>query len=702
MTALAALIPVLPTVLRSLLVLAALIGLGASAGKRLMPSLPAAWRTFFGLLAVVAIFIILGSGTYYLYELNRPSLSLIILATGFVALLIPAPPLKASLIPDEHTDKRRPRKTLFAAVGLVLTVLYISLAHYAFIILRYAATDASIRSPWDVVPRMYFVIFFLLAFGAFALALGGVRPALHLPVTAAIALLLTGVAAAVYAVGYGFDPFIHQATEKVIVATGAIHPKPFYYIGQYVLVAGLTLLTGAPLQQIDTWLAPIASTLIAACAFWSLRSTFGLRRESALAAALAAYLWPVSSFIVTTPQGFSNVLTIITALLALPAAAESFPRVIVALLALATAAVHPLAGVPMIIFAALLFFLTTYERTSGAHELGRKLVFAEIILMGSVALPAIFVVNSWISNAGVTLNAELLRAPTVIIEELAGPAPVLRRFMAAYDFAYSWKNTQYLTLFLLAAAGLWLARKRDRISAVFAWGAGMFLANYLLLKAFIRFPFLISYERSNYADRILDLTLFLLMPVGLYAVAVAVEKIRTGFPLLKIGAGMLLAALLTSSLYLAYPRRDKYESSHGWSTSATDAKAVRLIAEDAGAVSYAVLANQSVSAAAIREFGFSTYYASRDPLRPGYFFYYPVPTGDELYKDFDHMNETGGARQAALHAMDLTGVGIIYYVVNDYWYQAQKIVASAKRNADRTWSVDNKSWVFKYVRHQNE
>lgn len=692
----------LPAAIRIFLTAAYFGVLGAAAGKFLPPAVPQSWKIFFGTLGVAAAFITLGSGLYYAVRFDKVALALLLVVLAAIAAILPPPKMQTRLIPEEPHGTDEKRGAILIIAGPALAVLYGGLIRYVFGLLSFAATADSLRSPWDVVPRMYFFLFFLLAAGIIALALGGNRPAFTLPLIAGFALLLTGVAAATYSAGFGFDPFIHQATEKVIVEKGVIEPKPLYYIGQYVFIAGLSHLTGLDVQALDVWLTPAAAALIAICAYWSLQAAFSLRKEAALAASMAVFLWPMSSFIVTTPQSFANVFGIITAFLALPAAAGLFPRLWVLLLALATATIHPLTGIPMLLFSGLLLFLTSYERTRGPHEFGRKLVLAEITFMGSLALPALFVLNSWISDAGVTLNSELLRAPSVIFEELSGDPPILRRFMAAYDFAYAWKNSQTIVLFAAAMIGLWLLRKQTRLLALYSLGAVMFFMNYLLLKAFVRFPFLISYERSNYADRIFDLTFFLLMPIALYAIAAGFERIRAGTALVKLFSTALLAALITSSLYLAYPRRDKYETSHGWSTSASDVKAVRLIAADAGNKNYVALANQSVSAAAIRESGFSRYYASRDESRPGYFFFYPIPTGDELYEDFDAMNASGGARGAALRAMNLTGVSTVYYVINDYWWHAQKNIASAKRQADRWWSVDDKSWIFRYDRRGNE
>ena len=53
---------------------------------------------------------------------------------------------------------------------------------------------------------------------------------------------------------------------------------------------------------------------------------------------------------------------------------------------------------------------------------------------------------------------------------------------------------------------------------------------------------------------------------------------------------------------------------------------------------------------------------------------------------------------AAKDAMDVVGVNTLYYVVNRYWYGAQKITISAKKEADTWWSIDDQDYVFKYTR----
>jgi len=49
--------------------------------------------------------------------------------------------------------------------------------------------------------------------------------------------------------------------------------------------------------------------------------------------------------------------------------------------------------------------------------------------------------------------------------------------------------------------------------------------------------------------------------------------------------------------------------------------------------------------------------------------------------------------------MNLVEANKLYYVVNDYWWQAPRIIETAKRNADSWISVDaGKVFIFEYNR----
>lgn len=712
-TALAAFALLLPAgmMIRPALALIYLISCGALLGVRLMPNEPVFWKVFWGALIYSAAIITAGSAAYYLYGLNTliSGLILIIAPLSMIALYLKKQDPKKLLNARKNDETAegpdvpggsRAGTLPYRIIGAVLLISHAALIIYAFTILGSAATDMTIRSPWDVVPQMFFFLFFLAALGTFIISASGTAGRLALAPAAGLMLLATSVAAITYSVGFGFDTFIHQATESFILNHGSMDPKPFYYIGQYATVILTSRLTGLGVVPVDTFLVPVIASLIVPAAYWSIRRSFGWSVPTSLASSMAVFLLPMSSFIMTTPQGFANALLIITSLVALAAiTARAVPKTVVLLFAIATTAIHPLAGIPLLIFFCIMAAMTVGKPSRLGSRPVRRAVLGILVLLGSVALPVVFVLNSRLSGTAVQIDTESLRTPSVILEELrSSPAIATRQFEATYDLVYSWRTMRMTILLSLGLLGLYLMRRKGRASVIYGAGFVVLTANYILLKSFIDFPFLIEYERSGYADRISELALFLLVPPILCAAGHAIRRINRSFPSLKIGTAVMVAILATSSLYLAYPRRDKYESSRGWSTSAADVEAVRIIHEDAGGSEYVVLANQSVSAAAIRELGFRHYYRSNDPEHPEDIFFYPVPTGGILYEKYLAMNEAEGSKGAAESAMDLAGVDTAYYVVNHYWWKAQNIIVSAKRGSERHWSIDDKDFVFRYSR----
>jgi len=688
------------------LALAYFLGNGQLIGSRILPRESRVWRCFWGTLTFAAAVITAASLAYYFYRLDLLATAVVLILTPAVFALIPAESgllddlmarLRSAIAPDRTPLHRKAAAWL---AGLALLTITALLVFYGFDLLTGAAGDNAMRSPWDSVPRMFFVVFFLTVLSAFITASSGLIGELALLPIVGLALLATGVAAAVYSVGFGFDPFIHQATEAVIYKLGAIQPKPFYYIGQYATVVVLARMFKTGVAAIDAALVPAAFALTVPAAFWSLKRSFSWSSRDAAAASLALLLLPLSPFIATTPQGFADALALVTFFLALPACSEEriLPRPVLVLLAVTVTLIHPLAGIPLLIFTGILLFLTAYERRGGV---GRWLILLQLALAGCIALPLAFMVNAKFSGAGVTVSETLLRTPGDLLEELSGSGIVSRQFNAAFDFVYFWRAVREAVLAAAGLVGLVLLSRRLKGALAYGISFLIFIVNYILLRSVVSFPFLIEYERSNYADRIFDLALFLLTPAAVYAFGRLIGRVRRSFPALRIGLAVLIAVLATSSLYLAYPRRDKYESSRGWSTSAADIKTVRSVAADAGSAPYVVLANQAVSAGAVRELGFRAYFPSLDADRPGDIYFYPIPTGGPLYADFLEMNSALGSPAVARRAMDLTGVDTVYFVVTNYWWHAQKIISSAKKLADGWWTVDDTDYVFKYVRNNS-
>jgi len=192
-------------------------------------------------------------------------------------------------------------------------------------------------------------------------------------------------------------------------------------------------------------------------------------------------------------------------------------------------------------------------------------------------------------------------------------------------------------------------------------------------------------------QRILSLVVIFLLPFIMISFYYLGEKILPQKKFIKISFLIFSAILITTSFYLSYPRFDRYWNSRGYSTGKNDLEAVHWIEDDAKE-DYIVLANQQVSAGALREFGFSRYYK-------GDIYFYPIPTGGPLYQYYLKMVYEKPNKKTALQAMDLAGVNKAYFVLNKYWFAFPKVLDEAKFEADSWQEIgQGEVYVFEYNR----
>jgi hypothetical protein len=152
--------------------------------------------------------------------------------------------------------------------------------------------------------------------------------------------------------------------------------------------------------------------------------------------------------------------------------------------------------------------------------------------------------------------------------------------------------------------------------------------------------------------------------------------------------------MLSTSLYLSYPRFDKYHNSRGYSTGINDLKAVEYI-EKNSKNDYIVLANQQVSAAALKNFGFSRYLKNKNNEE---IYFYPIPTGGELYRYYLEMVYEKPTKENMLKAMEFSKVSEAYFVLNKYWWAFPKILEEAKIEADQFTDINEEVYIFKYLK----
>jgi hypothetical protein len=207
------------------------------------------------------------------------------------------------------------------------------------------------------------------------------------------------------------------------------------------------------------------------------------------------------------------------------------------------------------------------------------------------------------------------------------------------------------------------------------------------------FNFLIDYERSNYANRIIIISIIFAVPFIILAVYKIITNINTQNKTTKTIIISAITLIISINLYNSYPRLDNYHNSHGTSTSLADIKAAQWINKDAKG-EYVTLANQQVSAAALHEYGFKKYYS----INKEDVFYYSIPTGGILYQHYLMMINEKPSKENANKAMELVGAQTTYFVLNKYWWAFSKIFEEAKSEADYFENIDNEVYVFKYTK----
>ncbi|MDF1496533.1 MAG: hypothetical protein P1P90_00545 [Patescibacteria group bacterium] len=591
--------------------------------------------------------------------------------TAETVLLIAAPPLPA------RTDWTRKRIILASLLGVA------ALAAFVFVVMSAwnARTLESIRTPWPlldagVLPAiaLLWISAILSAMSIKSITLTTVHTMLAIGATLAIAPII-------YVLGYGFDSFLHIAGEEVLIKTGSLDPKPFYYMGQYVLTTWLSRIFDLPLILISKWLVPVSASIILPASVAFAYQRFDPDHYAALILALV----PMSMFVASTPQGFAAVIGFSAVILAIGSAERHIRITGPMWLGIWSILIHPLAGIPLLLFAVALM-------------IRRKTNIASIVLSYAVAatcglaIPVIFFIASYF-------------LPSMSIEWDFSHVSSIKDWASSFSGLIPWLPNKYVLWpafsslimaslpaigLILAIIGFFLPIKVKRRTAMFMIGAGSMMFSAGLLEHASDFSFLIQYEKGDYANRLMQLGIILLMFAGVPTISFLLNKIRSGIPIASLIVMLFIGAIGAANAHNALPRHDSVEPSRGWSTGRAEIEAVKWIDRSAKDEIYTVLANQSVSAAAIKEFGFKRY--TTDEV-----FFYPIPTGGPLYQIYLKMSYEDPSIETVREASRLGKSDLVYVVINDYWWKAEELNEKISTIANEEWSIDNgKIMIYKF------
>ena len=660
-----------------------------------------------------------GAIVYRLYSLNNLGVAISLMLAIAVFIII----LKFNKLNNNQQTINNRRQTTGDGDGSIiplgcrakmqitnflLLTFYFLLLTSLFYILFTNQTTSAIISPWQIAPNYFFFIYGLATAVLVVIICNKktIKQSNNLTIFL-ISLhyfLSFSVCWIVYKIGYGFDPFIHQATMDLIDKTGSVEPKPFYYLGQYSLIVILHKIIALPIVWLDKLLVPILAAIYLPTALYKILTKWFEDKRSVILTVLFLLILPFSFFIITTPQNFAYLLLLLIILLSLTCK-NIYDLIIVYLLALTALIIQPIAGIPALLFALL---LSIYHSDNSSQL--KKIYYLLIFIISTIALPLSFWfveknnfgISEAQSPAGFWTSLSSLSLPNLTM-------PNQENFILNFIYLYGFNLK--IIIALIVIAGLIIAYKYKQQCQIFFIYILMSLAlglSYGLTKI-LPFNFLIDYERSNFPNRILLITAFFLLPLILTALYAFIHKTLKQGRIIKISLLIFLVILITASLYLSYPRFDKYHNSRGYSVSQNDIDVVHWIENNAQS-DYIVLANQQVSAAALREFGFAKYYQTPLSREAGEgppastrgegvreIFYYPIPTGGPLYQYYLGMVYEKPSRETMIAAMDLTGVNEAYFVLNKYWWAFDKILAEAKLEADEWQGLDNgEICVFRY------
>ena len=624
----------------------------------------------------LSLLMIWGAFIYYFFNLSWPTIVLILLLSGF-SFYIRSRFLQKKAENTEKTPILPQKNWLHVWWPIIIYLAIISAASY--LLIRSSSSSALI-SPWSITPHSFFWLYLSATAWLFYLLGRNLKTSFKLWLLRIHYFLAFAVAIIVYKIGYGFDPFIHQATMELIDKQGFVLPKPLYYLGEYSLVIILHKFSGLSIYLLNKILVPLLSALFLPRAIFSFLEKHGAPKRAAISILILLAL-PLNLFILSTPQNLTYLWLLLVIFYSFADHLSYLPLI----LGLATLSVHPLSGLPA------LFFIGWHELLKQKDKLKAFWWHAynvTIWILSAVSLPLSFTVVTGQSWRDLSFSfKELLSALSITLTSTNLSRPVL-------NFCYLLTNN-WLIIFIIFSLGgffIWFKKNYDEAYLLVKMGSALLIG--FLLSASLSFTFLIDYERNNYISRLPILIGLFALPSVVLAVDYLSTKIWRATKTEIISGWLLFTILIGASLYLSYPRLDAYVNSRGYSVSQADILAVKSIDQQTKNP-YIVLANQQTSVASLKELGFNHYFERSGEA----IFFYPIPTGGQLYQYYLEMVNFAPERQTMNKAMDLVGVKEAYFAVSKYWWLSSRIISEAKITADSYWEVDGGNiYIFKFIR----
>ncbi|MBT4209571.1 MAG: hypothetical protein HOE19_01505 [Candidatus Komeilibacteria bacterium] len=641
-------------------------------------------RNIIGLISIFAYTSIVYTLFYHIYEINTWTFLFVFISISLIVEISSYHfRTKHYFFNDANLNYIKPskiRKSFLPMANIILNILL-------FIVLFKKSSLGIIRSPWELVGYKFWLVFLLSNIFLVA-SLVDKKSYKNILLVSLHFLLLTSIAIIVYPLGYGYDSFIHSAALKTIAETGTIQPRLFLYIGQY----GLTFFTQNLLQislvNANKILLPFLFALLwPSTLFYGLRYGFAWTFQNSYLATIWSTFIGFSFAIMTTPQSFSYLLAAIFIFLLPEMNRRRISLYFGLIISLMTITVHPLVGISLLSFTALL----VVWRNQNRHILWTKVIKPLTYFFNIIMLPSLFAIYQRLSGVA---WADIFHFKLWPLFELH-PITWLATYSFPLDMLHNLEQNKLWVYALVILLGIYFIFKENKLlffKRLMIFSA-ILIANYLLTTILLSFNLQIDYQKNDYINRISYLIILFLLPIfltALYFLFNATLKNNNKFG--KIFILVISVFFISFGTYFSYPIYDKHANSKSFNVTAADLKTVEIIEQDANNQDYIVLANQMVGVAAIDTYGFAHYYNDN--------FYYSMPLGtNNIYQNYLSMIENDANRDEALIAMDKANVDKLYFVVNNYWHSAKQAIFQATNSADSKILVDDGiNTIFVYQR----
>jgi hypothetical protein len=624
-------------------------------------------KIYYFILLSLSFLAIWGSIIYLSFELNQ-TMRIVILLLSIISTIFSIKFLKIKFPKNKLKEKKRNIKAPTFYYILYFLILFI----ISYLLIKAVSTEALI-SPWQVLDSKFFISYTILTiislYGFYNKYQG------HNLVLIILYLISFSIALIIYKIGYGFDPFIHQASMEAIDKLGKINPKNLYYNGYYSIVLIIHDLLQISIETVNKFFVPILAALSLPLALNVFVKHYFTKYKNTIISAMVLIL-PFSIFIISTPQNLAYLFLILSLILGTTLKRKYI--YLSGILSLASFFIHPLAGIPALIFWVLIFIYKNKDKI-------KRWQYKTLLSLGSLAsiisIPLAFVLmgqSSFNINFGTIGQFSLFW-------------PSGENLWLNFSYLYGFNTFIFILILILFGLLIYLKNYKNApkiFTLTNILGLSFFLS-YLLSQG-LNFEYLIDYERGYYKQRILIISIIFFLPMIITSFKYLIAKLYYTDKYFKMSALIITSLLICASLYHSYPRYDNFYNSRGYSISSQDIETVKFIEKINKNNDYIVLANQQVSLAALKNYGFKKYYKNN-------IFYYPIPTSGQLYKYYLDMVYKAPNNETIKKARELTGAKTVYFVINKYWWASTKIIDEASLIADEKYELfDGDIYIFEY------